>query len=43
MFIGNKPDGKKIMERLIELLSLQQNVKRTYILKEIKNKKEENK
>ena len=36
MFIGSKPNGKQIIERLIELLNIQQNVTRIYKLKEIK-------
>lgn len=35
--VGKKPDGKEIMERLIELLSIQQNVKRKCTLKEVKD------
>lgn len=31
-----KPNGKEIIERLIELLNIQQEVKRTYKLKELK-------
>lgn len=36
MFTGTKPDGKSMLERVIELLSMQQNVKRKCTLKEVK-------
>ena len=32
-----KPNGREIIERLIELLSIQQNVKRNYKLEEKKS------